>query len=101
MKLRKTQWEELKVIILIFLKYILLGTLYLWTTKLLLSSLGDLLERNHIEHIDQFTFGAWLFVISYIIYALGTPFYIMYNFFNSHEFYILNNRMTHMTTSNV
>lgn len=79
-KLRKTQRKELKVIILIFLKYILLGTIYLWTTKLLLSSLGDLLERNYIEDIDQFTFEVWLFVIGYISYVLGTPFYILYNF---------------------
>lgn len=70
MKLSKTQREELKVIILIFLKYMLLGTLYFWVTKFLLISLRDLFETNHIEDTGQFTFGVWFFVIAYMIYAL-------------------------------
>ncbi len=69
-KLSKTQREELKVIILIFLKYMLLGTLYFWVTKFLLISLRDLFETNHIEDTGQFTFGVWFFVIAYMIYAL-------------------------------
>jgi len=79
MRLSKMQWEELKVIILIILKYVSLGIVYVWSTRVLVMSLSNFLVRNHIEYVDQFTLGIWLLVISYIVYAIGTPFYLLYN----------------------